>query len=294
MEGPKKRSKTSPYFRRPRKPREGSKRSRSVVREVPIEGVWGKEGKPLAYIFYAGEHWFLLDQVVRILCPVLTANELDDNKGYCCLWECKLKLIYRETLRKIGGPSGIMISSCSDPYILNQVDGIMAEHHIPNRHIHGDDTSTHSCHEDPLPRLLSGEYAQQRIRQYDTRGDDDIICLTQVLLIDFQSVYELCRMSRPEFHSLLSFFLAYSRLCTGRGEARSALTKRDKEIVAGKQEWRCGACDELFDAYGRYEVDHNVALSLGGRNNESNLWAVCITCHKKITEDEMSYPLRPL
>jgi hypothetical protein len=137
------------------------------------------------------------------------------------------------------------------------------------------------------PIILSGPHVQSRIQQYDT----DLGMVKQVLLIDFQSLYELCRMTRPEFHSLISLFLAFSALCTGRGEARSALTKRDKEIVAAKQRWRCGVCDELFDASARYEIDHGVALSLGGRNNESNLWAICITCHKAITEEEMSYPL---
>ncbi|MHA1679757.1 MAG: HNH endonuclease [Promethearchaeota archaeon] len=164
----------------------------------------------------------------------------------------------------------------------------MAKQNIPNRHLLND--AVHTSSREHLPTFLCGERAQSRIQQYDT----DFGHLKRVLLIDFQSVYKLCRMACPEFHSLLSFFLAFSKLCTGRGEARSALTKRDKEIIAAKQKWRCGVCKELFDESGRYEVDHGVALSLGGRNNESNLWALCITCHKEITEKEMSYPLKPL
>ena len=285
----------SHYFQRPRKPIGRPKKSRTIVRYIPIEGDSRKgEEKPmLAYVFYAGEHWFLLDQMVRIFSPVLRDNELDEERGYCCPWGCKLKLLTRDAYRRIGGPNDIMISSCSDSYVLEQVESLMKDQNIPYHH------DPHECTEFPKtgtkwPILLSGLHVQNRIRQYDDDDKETGVVLRKVLLIDFQSLYELCRMTRPEFHSLLSLFLAFSTLCTGRGEARSALTKRDKEIVAAKQKWRCGVCDELFDSSARYEIDHGVALSLGGRNNQSNLWAVCITCHKNKTEEEMSYPLLSL
>jgi hypothetical protein len=288
---------TSRYFQRPRKPIGRPKKSRVVVRYIPIEGDpriprEEKENLVLAYIFYAGEHWFLLDQMVRIFSPVLRDNEVDEKRGFCCPWGCKLKLLTRDAYRRIGGPNDIMISSCSDSYVLEQVESIMKEQNIPNEHDHHmlSELLEDTMFSTKWPVLLSGLHVQNRIQQYNTKTG----ALKQVLLIDFQSLYELCRMTRPEFHSLLSLFLAFSVLCTGRGEARSALTKRDKEIVAARQKWRCGNCDELFDASARYEIDHGVALSLGGRNDESNLWAVCITCHKKITEEEMSYPLRSL
>lgn len=287
----KKRAARKNYFKRPRKRHIRSKLSRSVVRYIPMEGT----ERLLAYIFYEGEHWFLLDQIIRVLGSFLARSD-SEHKQFCCLWSCKMRLLTRNAFRKIGGSHGIMTTSCSDPYIVRQVDEIMTKQNIPNEHIHHNESNKGaSCLNgftciSQLPMLLRGEKTQEQIRQYDTKTGR----LIRVLLIDFQSIYELCRMARPEFHPVLSLFLAFSQLCTGRGEARSALTKRDKEIIAAKQRWRCGVCDQLFDASARYEIDHGIALSLGGRNNESNLWAICITCHKKITEDEMSYPLKPL
>lgn len=40
------------------------------------------------------------------------------------------------------------------------------------------------------------------------------------------------------------------------------------------------------------EVDHRVALHLGGTNDHSNLWLLCRACHQAKTSGEQSYRLK--
>jgi 5-methylcytosine-specific restriction endonuclease McrA len=57
-----------------------------------------------------------------------------------------------------------------------------------------------------------------------------------------------------------------------------------KKIVAAEQKWCCNICQELLDA--TYEVDHRIPLWNGGKNNKSNLQALCPSCHAKKTYSE--------
>ncbi len=261
-------------------PRGRRKKAKSIVRYANIEQM----DEPLAYIFYNGEHWFLLDQIVRTLNPYIE-NENSETGKFCCARGCKDMLLTLDTFRRIGGKDEIRLSSCYDTYVLDGTAEIMSKQRIGKEHLHPE------CVPLAMSVLMSGENVQVRLRQYDDKAPEKLIL---VLLIDFQSIHALCRMAQGVHHLAFSFLLAFSNLCTNRGEARSALTKRDKERIAAKQEWKCGMCHELFDASARYEVDHGIPLSHGGRNAPSNLWAVCVTCHKQMTDDEMSYPLKPL
>ena len=64
------------------------------------------------------------------------------------------------------------------------------------------------------------------------------------------------------------------------------LTAHAKRIVAARDGWKCGACGEMLDE--TYEIDHVIALSLGGDDTTENCVALHARCHKKKTlRDEM-------
>jgi hypothetical protein len=66
-------------------------------------------------------------------------------------------------------------------------------------------------------------------------------------------------------------------------------TKRIKRSVSGlmkkkvgaKQMWKCNRCSAMLDE--TYEVNHIIPLEEGGTNQESNLEALCRTCHGKLS-----------
>lgn len=57
-----------------------------------------------------------------------------------------------------------------------------------------------------------------------------------------------------------------------------------KRLLAAQQHWKCGHCHNLLDP--AYEVDHIIALSEGGTNNDDNLICLCRNCHGKKTFTE--------
>ena len=66
------------------------------------------------------------------------------------------------------------------------------------------------------------------------------------------------------------------------------VTAAKKKQIAGKQRFCCAASvngyvcpmvNKPFDEAG-YEIDHIVELSKGGSNEDSNLQALCIMCHR--------------
>lgn len=276
------------YFKKTQK-----RKCKCVVRYAPLENL----EHPLAYILYKGEHWFLLDQIVRIMHPFIKNDSQTKQKKNCCLWETKQKLLAKNTFGKIGGSGTVKITSCFDPYVINQVKHIIEDQIIKEFHDHNEHDEKQYGHEENDTQIhmdytwmCNSKTNIKKIQQINNKTSKVIM----VLLIDFQSIFELCRMTKSKYHTVLSLIFAFSSLCTGRQEARSALTKLDKEKIAAKQKWRCGVCKKLFDEFCKYEIDHAIALSHGGRNSESNLWALCVACHKKKTYDEKSYPLKPL
>ena len=66
------------------------------------------------------------------------------------------------------------------------------------------------------------------------------------------------------------------------------VTAGTKKLVAGRQRYNCSAnvdgyacplAGSPFDEAG-YEIDHILALKEGGTNEESNLQALCLMCHR--------------
>lgn len=62
---------------------------------------------------------------------------------------------------------------------------------------------------------------------------------------------------------------------------KRAVNGYTKRIVASKQEWKCLHCKQMLQA--SFEVDHILALSNGGSNEEENLVALCRNCHGEKT-----------
>jgi len=70
-------------------------------------------------------------------------------------------------------------------------------------------------------------------------------------------------------------------------------TAHEKRIVAARQAWKCGRCEELLAA--SFEVDHVVPLHLGGEDNyETNASALCRGCHAQKTQREEVERIRQL
>jgi 5-methylcytosine-specific restriction endonuclease McrA len=76
------------------------------------------------------------------------------------------------------------------------------------------------------------------------------------------------------------------------------VTAAVKKRVAGKQRFTCAGnidgytCPQggtPFDEAG-YEIDHIVELRDGGTNDESNLQALCLMCHRVKTSRKTSQP----
>lgn len=57
-----------------------------------------------------------------------------------------------------------------------------------------------------------------------------------------------------------------------------------KKMVASKQQWKCGICNQLLDE--TYEVDHIIPLYQGGTNHIDNLMALDPICHRKKTNKD--------
>ena len=58
----------------------------------------------------------------------------------------------------------------------------------------------------------------------------------------------------------------------------------EKRVVAARQGWRCAGCGALLEA--AFEVDHEVALFLGGEDAIENMHAKCVPCHREKTVRE--------
>ena len=70
-------------------------------------------------------------------------------------------------------------------------------------------------------------------------------------------------------------------LRSGNGNTKRSVSETKKKFVASQQSWNCGHCQRQLPAW--FEVDHKIALQLGGKNHVSNLAALCRECHGEKT-----------
>lgn len=68
---------------------------------------------------------------------------------------------------------------------------------------------------------------------------------------------------------------------------RKKVTNITRERIAASQSWRCSLCSCLLDE--TFQVDHRIPVSRGGKNDASNLQALCPSCHahKTTTENDV-------
>lgn len=74
-----------------------------------------------------------------------------------------------------------------------------------------------------------------------------------------------------------------------RGHAKRLVSRRQgmRISIAAAQKWLCQICGMPLPA--TFEIDHIVALSLGGQDTLTNLQALCPNCHRNKTIPEMQY-----
>lgn len=68
----------------------------------------------------------------------------------------------------------------------------------------------------------------------------------------------------------------------------SAAPARVRARVVDRAGGRCECCGAQFTPALRPEIDHTIALILGGENRESNLRALCKHCHRPKTDADVA------
>ena len=66
---------------------------------------------------------------------------------------------------------------------------------------------------------------------------------------------------------------------------KRAVSGMRKKYVASNQDWKCGHCHKQLDH--TYEIDHKLRLDEGGTNDVNNLIALCPSCHRYKTAEEL-------
>jgi 5-methylcytosine-specific restriction endonuclease McrA len=67
---------------------------------------------------------------------------------------------------------------------------------------------------------------------------------------------------------------------------RRRLTNGVRMQIAAEHRWQCYLCHSMLEA--QFEIDHAIALCLGGRDEYDNLRPVCRPCHAKKTLMEVT------
>jgi hypothetical protein len=77
------------------------------------------------------------------------------------------------------------------------------------------------------------------------------------------------------------------RVITGKSGPtnKRAVSTMRKKYVASNQDWKCGHCHKQLDH--TYEIDHKLRLDEGGTNDVNNLIALCPSCHRYKTAEEI-------
>jgi 5-methylcytosine-specific restriction endonuclease McrA len=65
---------------------------------------------------------------------------------------------------------------------------------------------------------------------------------------------------------------------------RSKLSRKEKDRVLERGGWMCAICT----AVDQLEIDHIIALCLGGTNQVSNLQVLCHECHREKTRTDLA------
>jgi len=74
-------------------------------------------------------------------------------------------------------------------------------------------------------------------------------------------------------------------LNSGKNGTKRSVSNMRKKYVASQQGWKCGHCKSQLDH--TYEIDHKIRLDEGGGNDVQNLIALCPSCHRYKTAEEL-------
>lgn len=67
-------------------------------------------------------------------------------------------------------------------------------------------------------------------------------------------------------------------------QSRRKVSEYTKKLVAATANWKCELCYAVLNV--NYEIDHKLALYLGGTNEKENLQSLCPDCHRTKTKHE--------
>ena len=70
---------------------------------------------------------------------------------------------------------------------------------------------------------------------------------------------------------------------------RQHLSPYRSKLIAARRAFRCNTCRKQFDD-ALWEIDHRKPLFLGGSNDDSNLQALCKSCHQIKSSSERRKP----
>lgn len=125
-----------------------------------------------------------------------------------------------------------------------------------------------------INELEQKDYSEQEHRAF--KFTKYLMNVNPSLLTDFAEIFKekgVNHKSLKEFASKLNSIPRY-------------VPEKVKKNVSFCQEYKCKLCCSILPP--SYEIDHIIPLYLGGSNTESNLQALCPTCHNDKTVQDFS------
>jgi hypothetical protein len=104
-------------------------------------------------------------------------------------------------------------------------------------------------------------------------------------IIDFTDKSESSYMESFNGINPLTTGLNVMTNSNNKNASKRAVSGMRKKYVASNQDWKCGHCGKQLDH--TYEIDHKVRLDEGGSNDVNNLIALCPSCHRHKTAEEI-------
>ena len=75
-------------------------------------------------------------------------------------------------------------------------------------------------------------------------------------------------------------------------DKRGSITPQRVARIFAKNDGRCHECGRKLGPADDYEIDHKIALSRGGTDDDKNLAPICEGCHIIKTRDDISEAAR--
>ena len=72
-----------------------------------------------------------------------------------------------------------------------------------------------------------------------------------------------------------------------RDRPRQLMSPRMRFLILKRDSYRCQLCGRSAQDNVILEIDHKIAVSRGGSDEESNLWTLCFTCNRGKHNDSL-------